>query len=258
MAVPLSSLAQAPFYYKLRSVQGSVFDGAWNEIKARIASRNKLEFLSNGEPAVMEFLQTLTLGRIGRKQLEFLLTTPTEVTVINTNKIGLLFKECRYYLIVGITGPGEGQSDSLIELSDRRKGDRPWEVFEQSSIELFRGSLLQAHDPGRPLDRSQVKIFDGRTWQEVTEFFLDTISIEPVQRADLLYANNVELYYFCGIHEIHHLQPENVAIQLDFGDTEAGAFRIEEAAMKKRKAIMRRSSRRNLSLRSDRLYVKGH
>lgn len=243
----LNSCSRVPFYYKLKQIQGIVYDENNQPIKVDFHSRRKLK-IQNCENKDLElFLRSLTLGRHGRVELEHLLSTNARIKLIISEKVGIGLKDGKYRLMAAFTGPESFENLELIAdkkmtfwdvLLDRDK--YVW-VYNHNIIEIFKGSYLFIKDSTINLTKNNTKIYDLDNSKEIVEFSMDTITIEPLSFPDMLYQNEKELYYFVGIHEIYHTRPENIKIQQLDGDAEIDAITLEIKAFKKRKAINRRS-----------------
>lgn len=242
----LNSCSRVPFYYKLKKIQGTVYDENNQPIKVDFHSRRKLG-IQNCENKDLElFLRSLTLGRHGRVELEHLLSTEAKIKIIISDKVGIGLKDGKYRLMAAFTGPENFENLELIAnnkitfwdvLFDRDK--YVW-VYNYNTIEIFKGADLFIRDSTINLTKNNTKIFDLDNSKEILEFNIDTITIEPLLFPDMLYKNEKELYYFVGIHEIYHTRPENIKIQQLDGDAEIDAITLEIKAFKKIKAINRR------------------
>ncbi len=106
--------AQIPFYYKIKKVEGVVYDTNKNPIQVKFIARNKLEILNCKDKNIDTLLRSLTLGKIGRKQLRNLLSSSSKITISIFDKVGLMLMDGKYRLIAGLTGVEENQSSELI------------------------------------------------------------------------------------------------------------------------------------------------
>jgi hypothetical protein len=165
-----------------------------------------------------------------------------------SEKIGILYKDGKYRMIGGISGPERYEDHELIvNYSSITLWKRIFKkelfvgVYSANSIELFKGSVNFVKDSTRNLTKDDVKIFDWHEDKEIEQFSLDTIHIEPLMNPEMMYKNCRELYYFAGLHEIFHITPENIEIQLEEGDSETGAMKLECKAFKKRLALNRKN-----------------
>lgn len=244
--------AQLPFYYKIKHVEGKVYDNKGNEITIRFKSRNKLLITNCKSIELDSFFRCLTIDKIGRKQLEFLLKTSSKITVIVSPKIGVMYKDGKYRLMAAMTGPTNHQSNLLIEnryhkirKKIRRKPNR---VREESTIEIFKGTLIYAKEIGYKPKKEELKLFDWQSNEEIVNFSMDTVKIEPIKYQKMLYMNQKELYYFVGVHEIVHIQPENIDLQIEKKDSERDAMLLETKAFKNRKKINKRSIKKSKTI----------
>lgn len=238
------SWSQLPLYYKIKKIEGKIYDEKGTEVTVSFKSRMKLVIQNCANQELDTFLRTLTIAKHGRKELEHLLTTSAKITIVISDKIGVDFRDGKYWLIAGITGPDADQSDRLIpnpasvtiwsRLFNKNKFTS---VLQENRIELFQGSVLFAHDSMITLDKNNVKIFDRQNNLEITNFSMDTIDLEPILHPELLYKNLRELYYFGGLHEIYHTRPENIEITIAKGDTEYDTMKLERKAFKRRAKI---------------------
>ena len=237
---------RAPLYYKLNKIEGTIYNKN-KAVNVDFHSRRKLHITNCQDSEFIEFLNTLTLARHGRKELEHLLTTSSKVTVSISDKTGIMFKDGKYRLMGGMTGPNIGQSIDLIKNENSEtswsktfKKDKYLLVYKENTIEIFKGSIAYAKDRSIHLNNTNVKLFDWKTNKEVKAFSMDTIDIEPLMFPDMLYKNDRELFYFAGVHEIYHTRPENIEIQENKGDREVDAIELESKAFKLRQKINKR------------------
>jgi len=236
-----------PLYYKIKKIQGTIYDTDNQSIFVDFHSKRKLKILNSNDPEIDLFLRTLTLARLGRLELEHLLLTSSKITIDISNKIGIMFKDGKYRLMGGMTGPENNQSNSLIineiDLTPWvmlfNKDKYLW-VYEENKIELYKGSMNYINDSSFNLKNENIKLFDWHTNKEITSFSIDTIKIEDLMYPDMMYKNLKELFYFAGLHEIYHTRPENIKIQECKGNSEFDAISLEEKAFKKRKRINKR------------------
>lgn len=237
--------AQIPFYYKIKKVKGELIQPDSSAFQVKFINRRRLEITGSKNPNVDTLLKTLTFTRIGRKYLEHLITSAAKIRIEVSDKVGIMFKDGKYRLIAGLTGPENFQSNELVydstsnfEPCNKRK--KPIYVYQENSMELFRGSIAYFYNLELPLNEFNTVIFDFKTNSRITNFSMDTIKIEPIMHPDLMYKNYTELYYFAGIHEIFHTTPNNIDIQLEKGDPEYDAFQLERKLFRKRKLINRK------------------
>ena len=240
-----------PFYYQLHNVQGSILDEDGKVVYVTMESRQRLIIENCDNKNLEEFLWALTLGKHGRRELEHLITTSTKMTVIISDKVGMYMDGGKYWVVMGLTGPSHGQSDSLIRNQASynfwtpifRPNKFVW-VNEECTIEIFKGSMYVGTDSVFTLTNKNVTLYDLDKNIEITAFIMDTIKIEPFVHPDMMYQDATELYYFCGLHEIHHTRPGNIQIYLEGGDEEVDAMEIETKAYKRLKKINKKASRR--------------
>ena len=247
VSVILFISCQPPFYYKIKKIEGTIYDKDNNSIFIDFHSRRKLLIYNSSDSEINLFLRTLNLAKHGRIELEHLLTTSAKINIEISEKIGIMFKNGKYRLMGGMTGSENNQSDSLIineinltpwvMLFNKKK--YLW-VYEENTIEIFKGSVNYINDSSFNLNNSNIKLFDWHTNKEITSFSIDTIKIEDLMYPDMMYKNLKELFYFTGLHEIYHTRPENIEIQEYKGDSEFDAIELEEKAFKKRKTINKR------------------
>lgn len=242
----LNSCTRGPFYYKIKKIQGTVYNENNLPINVDFHSRRKLKIYNCQNKDIDLFLRSLTLGKHGRIELEHLLLTNARIKLMISEKVGIGLKDGKYRLMAAFTGPESFENLELIAdkkmtfwdaLLDRDK--YVW-VYNHNTIEIFKGSYLFIKDSTINLTKNNTKIFDLDNNKEIVEFSMDTITIEPLSFPDMLYQNEKELYYFVGIHEIYHTRPENIEIQQLDGDAEIDAITLEIKAFKKRKTINRR------------------
>lgn len=237
----LYSSAQLPFYYKVKKVKGVVYDQSNNAIHVQFVSRRKLRISNCKYIELDSFLRCLTIEKVGRKELEHLLTSSAKTTIIISPKIGIMYKDGKYRLIAGMTGPLNSQSNDLIQYKKQRL-IKKWRhtynfVYKESTIEIFKASLIYSKKNTYSPSKNEVKIFDWKTNEEIKNFSMDTIKIEPLMHPDMMYKNEKELYYFAGLHEIVHTRPKNIELQEAGRDAEWDAIGRERKAFKKRKRI---------------------
>jgi len=239
-----NSQAQIPLYYAFKQVKGTVFDTEGNAISIRIQSRNKLEIKNCPSAELDMFFRTLILAKHGRKELEHLLSTSSRVTVNISDHVGVMLKDGYYRAVAGLAGPVKEQSRKLVlNEASRTLWQRMFHrqrfihVYEENTINLFTGVLLLASNPGMILSKEQVRLFDWKKNEEITDFSMDTISIEPFLYPELLYRNKRELFYFAGLHEIYHTRPENIDLQDGLNDPEEDAIELERKAYRFRSRI---------------------
>jgi hypothetical protein len=239
--------AQMPFKYKLKKVAGEIYGEDGCPLKVKFKTRQKLLIQNCNDPNLDTLLRSLVLAGEGRKQLEFLLTTSSKIKLTVSEKVGLLFKDGKYRLIGGISGPDKNKDHTLLK---NESSITLWTklfhknrfvlVYRGNTIELFKGSIVYGNDRTAKLSDNDVKIFDWNRNKEITFFSLDTILIEPLANPDMMYKNFRELYYFCGVHEIYHTTPANIELQEEDKDSETDALEMERKAFKKRLAINRK------------------
>ncbi len=157
-----------------------------------------------------------------------------------------MFKEGKYRLIAGLTGPENDQSNKLIadttsNFEPWNKRRKPYEVFKENTMQLFKGSVLYFYTPTMVLNKDNVFLFDFKTNMRILNFSMDTIKIEPIMYPNLMYKNYKELYYFAGTHEIFHTTPKNIDKQVYKEDPERDAFILENRLFRKRTAINRKT-----------------
>ena len=237
--------SQIPLYYKLKKVRGELFQNDSSIIKVEFVNRRNLAITGCKNPQIDTLLRTLTFTRISRKYLEHLITSSSQITIDVSDMIGLIFKDGKYRLIAGLTGPDNNQSKELItdstsNLKPRNKYKKPYEVFKQNTIQIFKGSIIYYYNSSIILNKNNVFLFDFANNKRILDFSMDTIKIEPILYPDLMYENIRELYYFAGTHEIFHTTPSNIEEQLNKIDAESSAFAIERKLFKKRLAINRK------------------
>lgn len=242
---PMQDVAQVPFYYKIKKVSGTLYETDGSPFTAKVNSRRNLETSGCKDPKVDTLLKCLTFSRTSRKYLEHLLTTSAQITIEVTDKVGLIHRNGRYWLIAGLTGPGSNQSKKLIvdetsNLKPRNRVKHPYLVYEQNTIQLFRGSILYFYDSTYLLNSDNVQIFDSVSNDFIDTFSMDTISIEPIMYPELMYRNMKEFYYFAGVHEIIHITPSNIDDQIYSMYPEAAAFEVEIKLFKRRNEINRK------------------
>jgi hypothetical protein len=244
--LPVVLWAQYPFYYKIHAIKGSIYGVNGNRIDISIKNRKKLQVKNCKDPNLKAFLNVMMSTKTSRKYLEHLITTSACITVNIDEKVGILKYKGKYRLIAGLTGTEAGKSSDLIydvgsNLVGKRK-KHPKLVFRENTLSLFKGSVNYVHQKFK-LDTSNTFIFDYDLKESITHFTMDTISIEPLLFPNLLYQNCIELYYFCGLHEIYHTTAQNIEIQIKDGDAaESGAYKLEFKAFKARKKINRKFS----------------
>ncbi len=239
------SLAQVPFYYQFKKVHGTLYSESGDAVSVRIRTRNKIE-IEGGSTDQQRFLKTLMVHRHGRNQLEHLLTTSSKITLIVSDKVGVRLEKDKYRLIAGIAGPQKEQSHNLI--SERYRNTRtPRYVFERNTVELFKGSVEFALNRKMAIESSKVKLFTYEQHEVISNYSMDTISIEPLANPELMYQNLSELFYFAGIHEIYHTRYENINLAIHGEDVETPAYKLERKAFRKRKTLNRRFNKRQLS-----------
>jgi hypothetical protein len=236
------SIAQFSFYYQFKKVHGVLYSENGDQVSVRIRSRNRIE-IEGGSCDELKFLKTLMIHRHGRKELEHLLTTSSKITLIISDKVGVRLEGKKYRLIAGIAGPQEQQSNSLI-LETKKETRNPRFVFERNTVEIFKGSVEYAWNRDMAVDTSNVKLFVLDQHEPVTNFSMDTISIERLAHPELMYRNLFELFYFAGIHEIYHTRDENINLAIYGEDAETSAYTLERKAFRKRKWLNRRFKKR--------------
>lgn len=242
---------QIPFYYKLNKIQGTIYDKQGEPISVDFHSRRKLIIKNCRDPELDTFLRTLTLVKYGRKSLEHLLTTPAKISIIISQKIGIMYREGKYRLMGGMTGPDKIQFNRLITNKPERSflgslfvNDKYLRVYEENTIEIFKGLLVYSNDTAIILSKENVKLVNGRFNEEIELFSIDTIKIEPLMYPDMMYKNTRELYFFTGTHEIYHTTPANIEIQEANGNPEIDALELERQAFRLRKKINNREIKR--------------
>ncbi|MBX7094481.1 MAG: hypothetical protein K1X56_07165 [Flavobacteriales bacterium] len=233
--------SQVPFYYSIKKVEGLVYSKDHLPIHVKVVSRRKLNIQGCNDPELDTLLRTLQLTRTGRKYLEHLITSSSKITIEIEPKVGIIYYSGKYYLMAGLTGPSENQSDSLIQESSNlkvknRRKNTNW-VFQENTITIFSESINYSLDSNYSIKKENVVLFDHKKNEHIAHFNLDTIKIEPVQHPEMLYQNKRELYYFCFIHEIFHTTPKNIALQIEKNNPESDAYKIEKKLFKKRKKI---------------------
>jgi len=246
----LTFQAQIPFYYKIKKIEGTVYDSNKNPIQVKYLNRNKLEIKNCKDSNIDTFLRTLTLAKKGRQQLNHLLTTSSKITISIVNKVALMQIDGKYRLIAGLTGVEDNQSCKLVT---NKASVNVWNstfkkkaflsVYEENTINIFQQSILYGKDTTIQLSNQNTIIYNRDANKYIKEFSMDTIKIEPLMFPDLLYKNTKELYYFAGLHEIFHTTPENIEIQENYGNIEYPAMVLEAKAFKKRKKINKKSIR---------------
>lgn len=238
-----SSLAQLPFYYKIKQIEGYIYTSAPDPVSVKVLSRRKIEFSNEIDTDTRNFLNTLWLTRYGRKAVEHLLKTNSKIKLIISENIGIDIVDGKYRVMYGIAGPGKNQSDILILNYDKKfKKIIKRKVFEENSIILFKGSLDYGKGDKSKFHKGNVTIINRNTNEEITEFNLDTIKIEPFQAPEWLYQTLKELYYLAGIHEIYHTTSKSIYLflhGLDPEEPEKSAMKIELKAKKKLNKILR-------------------
>ena len=235
---------QFPFYYKIKKIEGTIFLQDGKAVDVRFKSKRQLIIENCDNLDLDTFLRSLTLAKHGRRELEHLLTTSAKITIILSDKVGINFRDGKYNVIAGITGPSDAQSGKLVQnLVSKTLWSRLFNrgkyilVHEENTIEIFKGSVVYGNNTTMDLTKNNVKINDWHNNVEITNFSMDTIRIEPFNHPDLMYKNSRELYYFCGLHEIYHTRPENIELQQAGGNSEYYAMKLERKAFKKRKRI---------------------
>lgn len=190
---------------------------------------------------VIQFFTLLPLGRLGRKQLNFLLKTNAKVLLNFSNKICVTYKDGKYRIAAGLTGQNENQSnDVVLEYYQPLSRKKRFYVFKENSLSLYFGCIEYIKNPNIHLDTNNVILFNLHSNQVIHSFSMDTIKIEPFMNPDFLYKNVNELFYFAGIHEIEHLKPDNIIEQILNGEIEKKPMQIEIKAFKRRKQINRK------------------
>lgn len=244
------SSAQIPLYYAFKQVKGTVFDKEGNAIRIRMRSRNRLEIKNCQSEELDSFFRTLILAKHGRKELEHLLTTSSNVRVNVSDHVGVMYKDGYYRAVAGLSGPVKGQSRELVlnEASSTLwhrmfHRHRFIHVYKENTIDLFTGVLQIANDKAFNLAKEKVRLFDWKKNEEILDFSMDTICIEPFMYPELLYRNKTELFYFAGLHEIYHTRPENIDLQDGRRDPEKDAIELERKAFKFRSRINKKKIR---------------
>ncbi len=236
--------AQYPGYFKLKTINGTVYNTDNTPIDVEFISRYKLKITNCTDPDVDTLLRTLTLTRVSRDYLTHLITTSAKVVINVSDNIGIAFSEGKYRFIAGICGPDEDQSHTLIpdltsSLCPRKTFRHPVNVYAQSTITLFKGSISYVHTGVPELAEQNVQIFDLDSNRCIKTFSMDSVVVEKIMYPDMLYRNTRELYFFGGTHEVCHSTAENIAVN-DSDLCEAMAFDMEKKLFKKRKAINRK------------------
>ena len=244
------SACSLPFRYQFRPIEGNVYQHDGTPMHVRFKGPKRLQISGCEDARLDTFLRTLPLVKHGRKQLKYLLTSSAKVRLIISDQMGIMYKDGKYGLIAGSSGPDKDQSEWLISnnasistwtlLFNRKK---PVMVYDENTIEIFKGSTTFYLDSTPAWTKANIRLFNWHTNEEITEFSLDSIELAPIRYPDLLYRNIRELYYFAGLHEIYHTRPENIEIHEDGGNAEGPAIAYEMKAFRKRKRINRRQIR---------------
>ena len=234
-------ICQPPFYYKFKRIHGSILDIDSNKIDIEFKSRHSLLIKNCSKADIDTLLRTLTFTRLSRKYLQHLITTSSVITIDVSENIGLQRKDGKYRLIAGIAMNKKGHSNKLItdntsNFYSPQKAPLLNKVYKENSITFFKGSLY-FYNKSMDANNSNVTIINAINGETTTAINMDTINIEPISHADLMYKNIKEVYYFVGIHEIYHTTAMNIAKQIKKIDSESDAYLIERKAFKKRKKI---------------------
>ena len=241
--IPTASYSQT----KRKPLAGKVYFPNGVLLRVSYAGADRIS-LNPENKVYQDFFSSLTLCKVGRKQLVHLLNTKSEVTVEISDKICIMYKDSNYRIVAGLTGVDAKQSDSLImEYYQPRKRADTHFVHKQNTLTIYSGCLNYIKSPSMNLDTSNVILFDWHTNEKITNFSMDTIKIQPFMNPDLLYRNQTELYCFAGIHEIEHLKPENILQQINDGMPEYDAMKIEGIAFRRRRKINRKGNATNIN-----------
>ena len=95
-----------------KPLHGEIFssDGVKSEIT--YSGFDRLMFTEANDDLKL-FFSGLTLSREGRKQLVHLLSTNSDIILIFSPRICILYRDSLYRVVAGLTGPKTFQSDSL-------------------------------------------------------------------------------------------------------------------------------------------------
>jgi hypothetical protein len=201
--------------------------------------QDSLTFQNLHDGNIRLFFETLAKHRIGRKQLKYLLRTNSEIDIQIMEKTGIMLKDSLYRFIAGITGVDNNQSNQLIP--EYYQPFFWWKdsnyVYKQNSIIFFTGFLENTQINCGEMDTKNTYIIDWKSNKMIRSFSMDTIQVEQFMNPEMLYQNKIELFFFGGIHEIEHLRPENIKIQLINGDVEKQPMKLERRAFRRRNKI---------------------
>lgn len=232
-------LTSCSILYRKEPIVGHFVDKEKNQFLVNYYGRDSFIFNGLDDIEIKLFFKTLTKDRVGKKQLKHLLNTNAKVQIEVSNKIGILYKDSTYRCIAAITGVNNDQSSLLIP--EYYQPFFWWKdsnfVHKENSITFFKGFLNVSEISTTNLTPSNTTIINWHTNETIPDFSMDTIKVEPFMFPDLLYQNKTELYFFGGVHEIEHIRPENIKVQLLKGDIEKEPMKIENKAFKKRKKI---------------------
>lgn len=241
LLIPTASYSQS----KRNPLNGKIYLPNGEFIQVSYSGRDRIP-LDNESKVYVDFFQSLTLCKVGRKQLIHLLKTNSEVTVEISDKICIMYKDSNYSIVAGLTGVAEHQSDSLImEYYQPSKRSDTNFVYKQNTLSIYSGCLSYIQNSSMNLDTSNVILFNWHTNKVIYNFSMDTIKIKPFMYPELLYKNRIELYCFAGIHEIEHLKPENIILQISRQNDEYDAMKVESIAFHRRKKINRKGNASN-------------
>lgn len=243
MLVAISLCTSCSMFYRKKPIS-STFNSIGNHrFEVRYFGFDSIVFKDLEDKNIQEFFQTMAKMRLGRKQLKHLLRTNADIHIEISERTGIMFKDSLYYLVAGLTGVSNLQSNALIP--EYYQPILWWKdsnyVFKENSIILFKGFLENPDLNPKYIDSTNAIILEWKTNDFIHSFSMDSITIEPIRYADKLFKNKTELFYFAGIHEIEHLRPENIKQQIKKGDIEKRPVKIEKRAFRRRNHLNKKN-----------------